>query len=97
MTEHQQKIESYMDEHAAQAISFLQKLVQQPSVQGNEKAVQEIVIQKLKDLGLEIDVWVPSHQDLSVSPYFIPSRNTYEGSPNVVGVLRRQGGANQSS
>lgn len=92
MTEYQQKIESYIDEHAAEAIEFLQKLIQQPSVQGNEKNAQAIVIQKLKDLGLEVDVWDPSYQELSTSSYFVPSRNTYEGSPNVVGVLRGEGG-----
>ena len=40
----QQKIESYIDQHADEAISFLQKLIQQPSVQGNEKGVQELVV-----------------------------------------------------
>jgi len=78
--------------HAEEIISFLQKLIQQPSVQGNEKGVQQIVISKLNDLGLTVDVWDPSHQDLATSPYFIPSRDSYEGSPNVVGVLKGQGG-----
>jgi len=91
MTE-QQKIETYIDQHSAEAIALLQKLVQQPSVQGKEKEVQGIVVQKLKSLGLEVDVWDPSYQDLSASPYFVPLRNSYEGSPNVVGVLRGQGG-----
>ena len=88
----QQIIESYIDQHSDEAIALLQKLIQQPSVQGNEKGVQEIVIQKLESLGLEVDVWDPSYRDLSTSPYFVPSRNSYDGSPNVVGVLRGQGG-----
>ena len=88
----QQKIESYIDEHANDAIAFLQKLIQQPSVQGNEKDVQELVIQKIKGLGLSVDVWYPSHEELSVSEYFIPSRSSFEGSPNVVGVLKGEGG-----
>lgn len=88
----QQKIESYIDQHADEAISFLQKLIQQPSVQGNEKGVQEIVIKKLKELELEVDVWDPVYQELSKSEYFVPSRNSYEGSPNVVGVLKGAGG-----
>jgi len=92
MSDHQQKIDRYIDVHAEEIISFLQKLIQQPSVQGNEKGVQQIVISKLNDLGLTLDVWDPSHQDLATSPYFIPSRDSYEGSPNVVGVLKGQGG-----
>ena len=88
----QQKIESYIDQHADEAISFLQKLVQQPSVQGNEKGVQELVVEKLIALGLSVDVWDPSHQELSVSEYFIPSRESFKDSPNVVGVLKGEGG-----
>jgi acetylornithine deacetylase len=53
--------------------------------------VQEIVIQKLNDLGLAVDVWDPPYEDLSAHPNFVPSRNTYEGSPNVVGILRGAG------
>ena len=89
--DHQNKLESYIDAHAEEAISFLQKMIQQPSIQGNERGVQEIVIKKLNDLGLQVDVWDPSHEDLSVSPYFIPSRDSFAGSPNVVGVLKGHG------
>ena len=92
MADHQQQIENYIDRHADDAISLLQKLVQQPSVQGNEKGVQEIVIKKLNELQLEVDIWDPSYEELSTSEYFVPSRNSYEGSPNVVGVLRGAGG-----
>ena len=92
MADHQQQIENYIDQHADDAISLLQKLVQQPSVQGNEKGVQEIVVKKLNELQLEVDIWDPSYEELSTSEYFVPSRSSYEGSPNVVGVLRGAGG-----
>lgn len=88
----QQKIESYIDDHAHDAVSFLQQMIRQPSIQGNEKGVQDIVIKKLNDLGLLVDVWDPSHRDLAASPYFIASRTSYAGSPNVVGVLKGEGG-----
>ena len=86
------KIESYIDDHAPEAIAFLQKMIQQPSVQGNEKGVQDVVIEKLNSLGLSVDVWDPTHDQLSKSEYFVPSRNSFEGSPNVVGVLKGTGG-----
>lgn len=92
MNEQYNKVETYIDQHSSDAISFLQKLIQQPSVQGNEKGAQEIVIQKLNELGLAVDVWDPSFKELSSHPYFIASRDTYDGSPNVVGVLQGQGG-----
>lgn len=92
MNEKQEQLEAYIDHHANDAISFLQKMIQQPSVQGDEKGVQEIVIEKLKQLHLEVDVWDPKFEELEKHPYFIPSRKSYVGSPNVVGVLKGQGG-----
>ncbi len=92
MNEKQEQLEAYIDHHANDAISFLQKMIQQPSVQGNEKGVQEIVIEKLKQLQLEVDVWDPKFEELEKHPYFIPSRKNYVDSPNVVGVLKGQGG-----
>lgn len=85
------QLEKYIDDHAEEAISFLQQLIRQPSVQGNEKGVQEIVEQKLRALGLQVDVWDPTQRELAESPYFIPSRPDYNGSPNVVGVLKGYG------
>ncbi len=86
------KSESYIDTYAQETIAFLQKMIQQPSVQGNERGVQQVVIEKLSNLGMAVDVWDPSHQELSSSEYFIPSRPSFDGSPNVVGVLKGQGG-----
>ncbi|WP_339787313.1 peptidase [uncultured Imperialibacter sp.] len=92
MTDLQKTLEAYIDEHADEAISYLQQLIQQPSVQTNERGVQEIVIEKLNRLGLEVDIWDPVYEELAKSPYFVASRDTYVGSPNVVGVLKGQGG-----
>ena len=86
------KIQDYIDAHQQDAADLLSKLVQQPSTQGNEQGVQAIVIEKLKSLGLEVDVWDPDYKELSQHPYFVASRNTYVGSPNVVGRLRGTGG-----
>jgi acetylornithine deacetylase len=92
MNKHQNKIEAYIDEHKQEAIAFLQKLVQQPSLQGNEKGVQALVIEKLNRLKLKVDCWDPDHAELVKHPYFIESRKSYEGSPNVVGVWKGKGG-----
>ncbi len=87
-----EKIYSYIDAHQREACDLLSKLVQQASTQGNEQGVQAVVIQKLKSLGLEVDVWDPEYSVLATHPYFVPSRNNYAGSPNVVGTLRGAGG-----
>jgi acetylornithine deacetylase len=92
MKKKQQLLASYIDRHSNEATSFLQQLVQQPSVQGNERGVQDLVIQKLSELQLQVDVWDPGMDELMKHPYFVASRVNYIGSPNVVGVLRGQGG-----
>lgn len=92
MNETIQKIEAYMDAHQDDAVALLREMVQQPSVQGHEKGVQEVVIKKLKGLNLQVDVWDPQASELEGNPYYIASRNTYAGSPNVVGALKGAGG-----
>lgn len=87
-----QKISAYIDAHQTEAADLLSNLVQQASTQGNEQGVQAVVIGKLKSLGLEVDVWDPEYSVLATSPYFVPSRNTFAGSPNVVGILKGAGG-----
>jgi acetylornithine deacetylase len=83
---------NYIDAQTGNAAELLSKLVQQASTQGNEQGVQAIVIEKLKSLGLEVDVWDPEYSVLATNPYFVPSRKSFAGSPNVVGVLKGTGG-----
>lgn len=87
-----QTTSAYIDSNQVDAVNLLSQLVQQASTQGNEQGVQAIVIGKLKSLGLNVDVWDPEISVLTTHPYFVPSRKTYAGSPNVVGVLKGTGG-----
>ncbi len=86
------KIFAYIDAHRHEAVDLLSKIVQQPSTQGNERGVQAIVAEKLRTLGLEVDIWDPDYAALTKHPYFVPSRDTYTGSPNVVGRWKGAGG-----
>jgi acetylornithine deacetylase len=88
----QEKVIAYIERHREEAIYLLARLVQQPSIQGNEKGVQAIVIEKLKELLLNVDVWDPDYNELLKHPSFVASRSTYAGSPNVVGVMKGTGG-----
>lgn len=87
-----QKTEVYIDNHFNAAVDMLQNMIRQPSIQGNETGVQKIVAEKLNSLGLEVDQWAPSMDELQSHPYFVKSRDSYEESPNVVGVWRGIGG-----
>ena len=88
LSEHEQWIEA--NQHIA--IELLQSFVQKPSTQGNEAGVQDLVAKKLQSLGMEIDRWDPDTEELKKSSFFVPSRPSYSGSPNVVGVLKGTGG-----
>ena len=86
------KTEDYIEAHFDAAVEMLQKMIQQPSIQGNEAGVQQIVADKLKRLNLEVDQWTSSMEELQAHPYFVQSRDSYSGSPNVVGTWRGTGG-----
>lgn len=85
------KVLDYIDAHRHEAVDLLSKMVQQPSTQGNERGVQAIVAEKLRGLGLEVDIWDPDYAELARHQYFVPSRDTYTGSPNVVGRWKGSG------
>ena len=88
----QQRVAAYIDDHKEEAFELLAKMVRQRSIQGHEAGVQQVVIQKLQQLGLEVDVWDPDYSQMQSNPYFVSPRKDFMGSPNVVGVLRGQGG-----
>lgn len=87
----QKRVHNWIQENKNKSLEFLQKIVQIPSVQGNEAQVQEIVAKKLSEIGCEVDVWELDGEQLKKHPYFYSSRETFEGSPNVVGVLKGSG------
>lgn len=87
-----ERIHQWMIENREAGTLFLQKVVQAPSTQGNEAGAQEIVAQKLHEMGLEVDVWEPNGEELQKHSYFYSPRNNFTGSPNVVGVMRGTGG-----
>ena len=87
----QKRIHNWIQANQSKSIELLQKLVQIPSVQGKEAQVQEIVAKKLSEIGCEVNVWELDGKQLKSHPYFYSSRETFEGSPNVVGILKGSG------
>ncbi|QOY34946.1 peptidase [Anaerobacillus isosaccharinicus] len=94
MSNLQEKISQWLQIHRQEAVHFLQQLVQFPSTQGNEASVQELIASKLQKMGLEVDQWELDGIALKKHPYFFSNRETFLGSPNVVGVLKGTGGGN---
>jgi len=77
-------------------IDFVQNLVRIPSVNrppdGDEAKCQELVANKFKELGLEVDKFSPDQvEGIKDHPAFLTGRN-YANRENVVGVLKGEGG-----
>lgn len=85
-------INEWIDQNKQKSIERLQHMVQLASTQGNEQAVQEIVAELLTQLGLEVDMWELDSERLKKHAYFYSNRETFAGSPNVIGVLKGSGG-----
>ena len=70
---------------------FLEKLVSLPSVTWDEWKIQNFIADKLRDMGLDIDMWEPDHEELKKHAAYVPVERGYEKRPNVVGVYRGAG------
>ena len=82
-----------IEEKRRDIIRFTQKPVQTPSDTGKEGEIQKVV-EKLRDLGLELDVFEIDVGILSKHTGFVPPedyRASCEGRPNVVGSVRGTG------
>ncbi|ANB61383.1 peptidase [Anoxybacteroides amylolyticum] len=73
-------------------IELLRRLVQEASTQTNEATAQALIIEKCRQLQLELDIWEPEIDQLKRNPYFVSTRTTFLHSPNVVAVWKGTGG-----
>jgi acetylornithine deacetylase len=77
------EIESNTDD----LLALVERLVGTPTVSGDEKPGQEVVIEYLESMGLEPDIWVPDEADLEGHEGYAPTSVTEEvgfaGRPNV--------------
>src|SRR5690625_4125626 len=87
----EQKVLNWIDENKEASFKRLEKMIQAKSTQGQEKDVQKIVAKILADLNFTVDMWDLDHERLQKHPYFYSNRDTFENSPNVVGVLKGSG------
>lgn len=85
------KLSEWVDTHQEDCIGFLQKIIQIPSVTGDEAAVQEYIAGYTKELGLDTTLYIPSLEDLRKHPAFVEPQQDYENRPNVVAILKGDG------
>ncbi len=82
------EIASEVDSLEDELFSFIQKLVQIPSLPGLEQKAQELVADKLKELKLDIDIVRSNFDELKDHPAFCDDNIPYENRINVIGRWR---------
>ncbi|MES9682294.1 peptidase [Gottfriedia acidiceleris] len=92
MSHFKKVIQDYISENKAKTIDLLKQLVMENSVSGNESKAQAIVLEKLRELELDLDVWEPDLKEMKEHPYFISTRDSFTGSPNIVATLKGTSG-----
>lgn len=87
-----EKVNSWIESNEDLIIQFLQDIIRVPSVTGNEGPIQEFISKYIAAMGMKVDVFVPSLEELRKHPAFVEVSQGYEGRPNVVGTLKGSGG-----
>ncbi|HAQ05987.1 MAG TPA: peptidase [Bacillus bacterium] len=88
----EQKVRKYITENRIRGTRLLQKLVQEASTRGNESGAQAVIIEKCRELGLEMDIWEIGGRGLTGHPAFCSDREDFKGNPNAIGIMRGSGG-----
>lgn len=87
-----EQAEAWVERNREDLVAFLQKLIQIPSVTGNEGPVQAFLQDYLSGMGLTVDCFVPSLEELRKHPGYVKESQPYEGRPNVVATWKGSGG-----
>lgn len=86
------RIKQWLKENRAKGTRFLQILVQENSTRGNESSAQAVIIEKCRQLGLTLDIWEIGGDELKQHSAYCCDRESFEGNPNVVAILKGTGG-----
>ncbi len=89
--ERQKRLLQSIEDRRDEIVEFLRKLISFPSVSGEELEIQEFLADKLKSMGLHIDMWELNDKELKRHPAYIPVERGYTDRPNVVGVHKGTG------
>ncbi|MGE8077780.1 peptidase [Peribacillus loiseleuriae] len=91
MMDKKHKVIEWIHENYPKGVKLLQKLIQEPSKRGNEGGAQAIIIEKCRELGLELDIWEIGDDELKNHPQFHCDRSDFKGNPNLVAIKKGEG------
>ncbi|CAA9565707.1 MAG: Acetylornithine deacetylase, partial [uncultured Thermomicrobiales bacterium] len=87
-----ERIVAAVEERRDHLIALIQDLVRIASLTGEEGTIQATVAARMRDDGLETDVWEPDPAELAPYAEHVGASDSFAGRPNVVGTLRGTGG-----
>ncbi|WP_071394500.1 peptidase [Bacillus tuaregi] len=87
----EEDIKVWLTVNQAAGTRLLQRLVQERSIRGEESKAQAIIIEKLRQIGLQLDIWEIGGKELISHPKFCSDRTEFSGNPNVVGIWKGTG------
>ncbi len=88
----EQQVLGYIEKRRMSVVEFLRTLIAIPSVTGDEFQIQKFIAERLKDMGLQVDMWEPDITELKKHPAYLPPDHGYKNRPNVVGIHKGIGG-----
>jgi len=90
-----ERILGQVESRREEIVRFLQDLIRIPSLPGEEGRGQSFIEQKLRDMGMDVDVWEPDLGELRKDPWFMNypllEKVGYCGRPVLVGVYKGAG------
>lgn len=86
------RIKIWLSHNRVKGTKLLQRLVQERSIRGDESKAQAIIVEKLREIGLKLDIWELGGTELINHSFFCSDRKDFRGNPNVVGVWKGTGG-----
>ncbi|NQD67685.1 peptidase [Bacillus haikouensis] len=85
-------IKEKIEDKKKSTVELLQRLVQEDSVRGREYKAQAVIIEKCRELGMDLDIWEIQDQELKDHRFYRCDRLDFKGNPNLAAVLKGTGG-----
>jgi acetylornithine deacetylase len=87
-----ERVNAEIDRTQDAMITWLQRLIQFPSITGDEGPAQTFVAESLREIGASVEVWELDQQALQAHPAYGRTPLSYAGRPNVIGHFPGTGG-----
>ena len=95
MAELHEEVTTHIDENRDELLDIVTALVREQSDKGNEKPVQEVIIDELESIDIDPDVWEPDVEHLRDHPAYFDTATYqeygYDDRPNVAGTIQGAG------